>query len=512
MWVAKPIDLSLDATIDVETADSRYPAWVNGTYYFGDIVHSAIADGGDGHDYKLTVQKITSSGRPESVYYWTDLGPGQYEVTTYTSSIGDISDLSDWTSGSAISRGDRRLDVANFREYEAMVDISAGDNVERPSACVSSPFQYLANRWLLLGPARGVAFLDQRVDRKTDIRWYEESLECTVQSTGRADVVGFYGLRNIASIVISVTNGEVAPETDYTALQETMWEGHGDDGSALLSVGTYLQVSTSADAFAGGAIELQNLVIGETYTVVVNIDTNSADMTLNVQEVRTWTSMGGSGTVSSAVAEDKTFTFTATATRGLLRAVFASAGAQSAEIYSLSIKGPTVSDSATLDLEIGSSGLYYHVFTWEHDECVAPVYEVEFVKADMGAEGLVGLMAAGVKTTLGVTEADVDVRLRDWSRKEVDDTYGTAEYQQRGFSKRFTAKLWIEDGAAAASTPDEIWATLTALRGQPCLWDFSDSGDIRRLQVFGHYREAVSTTTGLAHIDAVELDMEGLVE
>ena len=141
------------------------------------------------------------------------------------------------------------------------------------------------------------------------------------------------------------------------------------------------------------------------------------------------------------------------------------------------------------------------------------IYEVEFVKADMGSEGLIGLMAAGAKQSLGSTEASVDLRLRDWSRKEVDQTYGTTEFLQRGFSKRFTAKLLVDDSTGSETTPDEQWGMLAAIRGTPCLWDFSnDSTTMQRLWVFGFFREALFPTSGLWWLDGIELEMEGLVE
>jgi len=70
MEVYKNVDLDLAYTVTTETTsetipeDLGYPNFeVGAKYYRGDVVHSAVSDGGDGRNYKLIGPYLRTKGK-----------------------------------------------------------------------------------------------------------------------------------------------------------------------------------------------------------------------------------------------------------------------------------------------------------------------------------------------------------------------------------------------------------------------------------------------------------------
>jgi hypothetical protein len=121
-----------------------------------------------------------------------------------------------WTSGQAIDVDGteaqrRRYDDHDGNDYEALVDISAGDNTIRPSEAVISTDEAIAARWALVD----VSNANRLFDAAQRIQCTEASpMAITVRSAGLANSLTFAALSDtIDSISVTITQSGLSPIT-----------------------------------------------------------------------------------------------------------------------------------------------------------------------------------------------------------------------------------------------------------------------------------------------------------
>lgn len=134
-------------------------------------------------------------------------------------------------------------------------------------------------------------------------------------------------------------------------------------------------------------------------------------------------------------------------------------------------------------------------------------YHIAFTAASGFSSVAVGKIVAGSAVSLGSTKVEPTISIRDYSRKEQDDTFGTATFIRRGYSKTISAQLVVTH-----TDSDRVAQVASDLRGQPVFWDFNNSDQqYRRLMVFGFYQEFSAVLAGIAD-DIHTLQVAGLVE
>ncbi|NBC46813.1 MAG: hypothetical protein GVY22_02235 [Gammaproteobacteria bacterium] len=110
-----------------------------------------------------------------------------------------ISGFTTWSSGTAITDDDIRYDDHDGQDYEALVDISGGDNTIRPSEAVLSTDEEIAARWALVDIANG----NRLFDEAQNIRATGSSpLQFTISTTSAADSLA---ITSIASTVTDIS-------------------------------------------------------------------------------------------------------------------------------------------------------------------------------------------------------------------------------------------------------------------------------------------------------------------
>lgn len=116
-----------------------------------------------------------------------------------------------------------------------------------------------------------------------------------------------------------------------------------------------------------------------------------------------------------------------------------------------------------------------------------------------------GALIVGRVYSLGGTEHGVQAGIRDYSRKEVDETTGVTSLQLGKFSKRMQARMCLESNAV-----NGVQSLLTSLRATPCVWIGDDSGAYDALVVFGFYRD-FRLDVAYPTLTYCSLDIEGML-
>jgi len=286
--------ITIDYEIDSETAtviteeeiaqELGYPDYVVGRlYYQGDVVHSAVSDGGDGHNYRLLGVALAFGGRPEDSSTWQQIDEVQTTTTTVTTTAVTTSFLTDYITNVDISQyptwkgegayvGEIVFDAADGRNYAAAVAIDAADDTTRPSAAVNSNDVDTASRWVLYSVANGFACVDKEVVTGTE---YGGDIRMMVRASGISDRVTFFGLRDIKTIEVVVSNGGLRSDPKF--IRDTQWLAYAPNaGVTHLNPGTRI-TSTDTSQSQPAHFIVSNLVPGETYFVVARASATKTD-------------------------------------------------------------------------------------------------------------------------------------------------------------------------------------------------------------------------------------------
>lgn len=220
------------------TASYRYPTWVSGaTYNKGDIVRDSTANA----DFKCRVYSYSSTTRPGSAYwyYWLRLtadGAASVGQATYSSTFGksggSSASLYDaWATATAVVKGERVYDSASQHDYEALVAMTTGVNILRPSSAVISSDLTIAGHWLDLGTASLFALFDDDVSTvatatSTGYATFDVSGAATIESVDCVAIIGM-------SCVATVTVYELNPSTN-AVLSTTVYDLNYSPATAQL--------------------------------------------------------------------------------------------------------------------------------------------------------------------------------------------------------------------------------------------------------------------------------------
>jgi len=282
MEVYKNNNLSLAYSLTTETTsetiheDLGYPDYVVGRlYYRGDIVHSAVSDGGDGRNYKLVgPAAIGYGGRPETAApgLWEEVGGGsgtggtlvvtETYLTNYLTNV-EVSEYPTW-DGSGAYEGQIFFDSADGRNYAAATAFSSAEDTTRPSAAINATDQDVAARWVLFGTANAFACLDNRLMTRTS---HDDQMRMMVRAPGPCNRITFLGMEGVSNIdvVISRKNWVNDP---FFVNSAPWWDDSGNATVSHLDPGTRItNIDTGTRAYA--QVILRGLTIGETYVIDV---------------------------------------------------------------------------------------------------------------------------------------------------------------------------------------------------------------------------------------------------
>lgn len=146
---------------------------------------------------------------------------------------------------------------------------------------------------------------------------------------------------------------------------------------------------------------------------------------------------------------------------------------------------------------------------WAIDEVTAPELQFSLAAKTSGVAMGVGLVLAGLREDLAITDLECAIELIDYSRKERDPTFGTVSFLQRGFSRQIQAALHYH---TASVEGDAVMRVLSMVRGRPVFFDFNEaSTDHERLRIYGFYSSARPIIESEA-LEGMAIVVEGLVE
>jgi hypothetical protein len=512
MEYVKGISATL-ASDEVTSGGSSYPAWVaysvSGTrYYAGDYVYSDPADGGNGHEYKLQyVNSLVSETRPEDItgswapYPWLDLGPAQQDVTTYASTAG-LSEYPNWATG-AVTKGERVYDAFTHRDYEALQDLSSGDNTLRPSSAVQSKDEIVAGYWYDLGAANAFRCLDGEIDTRTTATG---SIVMTVEGSGQADRLALVGLQNVASATVIVNRREIVPNADFASSNINPWLANISSGATATWASNAMTLTSLGSTDRYVSVRIDNLTPGVSYRATVTASGSSGQWRPHINnaandgQVQIGAVRSGAGTT--------TVTFTATETRCHLYLGMLTAGGNVTFTLASFKQTTFAQETYTIDLEYGSTGIYRTIKSIAHGLCSHPTYQITLTGPQVSETVGVGMCLPGKSSgELAQTRVDVQGGRRDYSRRERRDD-GTITYVPGASSSRFTATCQVsgDDG-------DWLRDVLASALNTLSFWDFNNGGtDYARLQIYGWIQEHYLVTTGMPGLDTLVIEMEGMVE
>jgi hypothetical protein len=113
-----------------------------------------------------------------------------------------------------------------------------------------------------------------------------------------------------------------------------------------------------------------------------------------------------------------------------------------------------------------------------------PIYAnptIQVIATATGSTVRIGTMTIGQSIFIGVVIYGARVGIQDYSRKGTDD-FGNSYVVQRGFAKRATYKVWMDNAKI-----DAVNAFLASIRATPCV--FRGDGDYTALYIFGFYKD-----------------------
>lgn len=113
-----------------------------------------------------------------------------------------------------------------------------------------------------------------------------------------------------------------------------------------------------------------------------------------------------------------------------------------------------------------------------------PVYAnptIQVIATANGSTVRIGTLTIGQSIFLGVVIYGARVGIQDYSRKGTDE-FGNSFVVQRGYAKRATYKVWMDNAKI-----DAVAAFLASIRATPCV--FKGDGNYSALYIFGFYKD-----------------------
>jgi hypothetical protein len=165
-------------------------------------------------------------------------------------------------------------------------------------------------------------------------------------------------------------------------------------------------------------------------------------------------------------------------------------------------------ENLSADLEYSAGSEYQRVCKLTHTLVDTPEYDVTLESEYDKEEIQVGLMLAGTAEGLASSHVDISDATDDYSRIQFDETYGTAELLQRGFSRILSVTLQV-DGTDGAY----VHHRLRSVRATPVLWDFNNFADADDgLIVHGLAQRPERRVSGHVGLDTIRMQVKGMVE
>jgi hypothetical protein len=493
--------LYIDYTLETGTS-SPYPDFDGGEFYWrGERVFSNPADGGDGHNYKLLWWYYSSSTRPENSSAWEDIGTGEFEITSYETTV-TVSGFPAWSSGSAVSGG--ATQYFEGRDYLALVDISSGDNTINPAAAVQSVDEDIAARWADAGPANAFRLIDDEVATATE---HTGDWTITLRGSGAADRLSLWSATNIASVSVDVSAGEMLIDPEFVSGASEWVNG---SASISQSIGSgALTVTNSAYLSADGAVyrNFSRLLVGRELRVAADVTCGVADeWRIRVSDVGSSAWQTGTGTLNYDfdVSEDSHAVY-----------IELRLGTQDITVNAMSVKDNGYTpQTISKTLKDTTTGICRRNAVLPHNPVIGPKYEISVTATTALAKTALGRVAAGVARSVGIAEADVEVGGVSFSRAS-EDQYGTQRKIRRRRARSFRALVWLESGCAGSGTlaGDLLDQVLTELEGDDAVFDLNDDAtDYSRLQLYGWAESWSTIVTGVSGMDTLSVQLRSLVE
>lgn len=173
--------------------------------------------------------------------------------------------------------------------------------------------------------------------------------------------------------------------------------------------------------------------------------------------------------------------------------------------------GPTVySRTIELDVSVVTDWYQYFFEPFTTRQVVIlndlPPYPNARITISLSGTGDVSIAHAIVGTSydLGATLYGATAGIRDYSRKQTDETTGVVTLEQRRFSKTMRARFFLDDAAVNA-----VHSRLEGLRATPCVWVGSDREDLEPLVIFGYIKD-FSLDLQQARGSYYSLEIEGM--
>jgi len=491
MEMIVPVELGLAYTYS--SSVSIYANWDSGTAYSkGQIVHDALADGGDGQDYQAQAYIEAGGDRPKdsSVKYWKVLGSTASDALSYVSTAA-LSEYDTWTNGNPVPKGLIQVDLADRNDYVATVALTGGQNTIRPSVAVLSDDEDVAARWVKVGTANAFRMFDGRSDSRTRA---DSELSCTALAHGLCDRIEFFGLRQVKDIDVTVVAGEKFANPSFASPVMAGWEGTWSKSAGQIAISS-----------GNNASILMPVVVGRSYRFAVTFSSNTGTVTARTESpsgtlIDTASSSASSGTVNCD--------FTATMTVQRMKITLSSGGANITAV-SLKETGFTT-ENLSADQEYTEGGEYKTIAKLSHEPIDSPEYTItlasEYEKTEIGC----GLVSCGPAEELAENEMEVTLRAPDYSLTKFDEDYGIATLQQRGYSRSVSVSLAFLDGDAAYA-----FHRLTRIRAIPVFFDLNNDDGLDPddgVMVFGIAQQPTRSVTKIKGLDRIRLEITGLVE
>lgn len=134
-----------------------------------------------------------------------------------------------------------------------------------------------------------------------------------------------------------------------------------------------------------------------------------------------------------------------------------------------------------------------------------PVYYAAKLTIEVtGTNVQIGQAVVGYAYFIGETEYGSSSGIIDYSKKEAN-TFGNVTFITRAFSKRMSAKLWLQN-----TSLDYIQSKLAEVRATPCVWVGTEDTTYNNLVVYGFYKDFTLEVT-YPTTSSCSLEIEGLI-
>lgn len=131
-------------------------------------------------------------------------------------------------------------------------------------------------------------------------------------------------------------------------------------------------------------------------------------------------------------------------------------------------------------------------------------YSAKLVITITGTNVEIGQAVVGYSYFIGETEYGSSSGIIDYSKKEAN-TFGNVTFIKRAFSKRMSAKLWLEN-----TSLDYVQSKLAEVRATPTVWVGTEDTTYNNLVVYGFYKD-FTLEVSYATTSSCTLEIEGLI-